>query len=122
MVAVADAVVTAATDVAVTVPILLLNVVQFAADSLPVFVAEATGKLNVCTFAELEILKSVPVIPVAKVCTELVIPFSDVSALPDSKLDIVLVVTFPELSVVNIFVSIVLVAIPASLTVPVVCS
>lgn len=122
MVAVVDAVVTAAAVVAVTVPILLLNVVQFAALNLPLFVADATGKLNVCTFAELEILKSVPVVPVANVCTEPVKPFKEVSALPDSKPATVLVVTFPELSAVNTFVSTVLVPNPANLTVPVVCS
>ena len=122
MVAVVDAVVNAAAVVAVIVPILLLNVVQFAALNLPLFVAEATGKLNVCTFDKLEILKSVPVVPVAKVCTEPVIPLKEVRAEPDSKLDRVLVVTFPELSVVKILVSVVFVPTPANLTVPEVCS
>lgn len=41
------AVVTAAAVVAVTVPILLLNVVQFAEESAPLLVAEAVGKLKV---------------------------------------------------------------------------
>jgi hypothetical protein len=33
-----------------------------------VFVADATGILNVCVLRALEILKSVPVVPVAKLC------------------------------------------------------
>jgi len=122
MVAVVNSVVTAAAVVALTVLILLLNVVQFAEDNLPLFVADAKGKLNVCTVPELEILRSVPLVPVAKVCTEPVSPFSEVMALPDNKLAKVLVVTLPELSVVNTLVFTVFVPTPANRTVPVVCS
>ena len=67
-------------------------------------------------------LKSVPPVPVVNVCVELVNPFSDVMALPDNKLDNALVVTFPEASVVTIFVLVVLVPMPSHRTSAVVCS
>lgn len=117
-----DVVLTAAGMVAVTVPILLLNVVQSDAVNAPLPEADADGILNVCAEAEETILKSVPVVPVANICVELVNPFNDVMALPDNKLDKDLVVTLPEGSVVTMLVLVVLVPIPCNLTVPVVCS
>lgn len=114
--------VTAAAVVAVTVPILLLNVVQLAEESKPLLVAEAVGKLKVCTVPAELIVKSVPDVPVANVCTAPVNPFKEVIALPDSRLAKVLVVTFPEASVVTMLVLVVFVPMPCNLTVPVVCS
>lgn len=46
----------------------------------PLAVAEAVGILNVCVEVELEILKSVPEVPVAKVCVVAVSEFSEVTA------------------------------------------
>ena len=117
-----DVVVTAAGVVAVTVPILLLNMVQSDAVNAPLPVADADGILNVCTVTEDAILKSVPVMPVAKVCVELLSPFNDVIVLPDNKLENNLEVTLPRSSVVIIFVLVVLVPMPCNLTVPVVCN
>lgn len=117
-----DVVVTAAGVVAVTVPILLLNMVQSDAVNAPLPVADADGILNVCTVPEDAILKSVPVMPVAKVCVELLSPFNDVIVLPDNKLENNLEVTLPRSSVVIIFVLVVLVPMPCNLTVPVVCN
>ena len=45
---------------------LALKVVQFAELKAPRLVADAVGILKVCVSTELEILKSVPVVPVAK--------------------------------------------------------
>ena len=111
-----EAVVTAAGVVAVTVPVLLLNVVQSAADNAPRLVADADGKLNVCTVPAAIILKSDPFVPVANVCAALVNPFNEVMVLPVSKFENNLVVTLPRLSVVTIFVLVVLVPIPSNLT------
>ena len=122
MLAVVVAVVTAAGVVAVTVPILLLKVVQLADDKAPLLMAEAVGKSKVCTVPEEVIVKSVPVVPVAKVCTDPVKPFSEVIALPDNKPDKVLVVRLPDASVVTMLVFVILVPIPCNLTVPVVCN
>jgi hypothetical protein len=122
IVAVVAAVVTAAGVVAVTAPILLLKVVQLADDNAPLLTADAVGKLNVCAAPEELIVKSVPVVLVAKVCTEAVNPLSDVKALPDNKLDKVLVVTLPVASVVTMLVLTMLVPMPCNLTDPVVCN
>lgn len=116
------AVVTAAGIVAVTVPILLLKVVQLADDKAPLLVADAVGKLKVCRVAEEVILKSVPVVPVVNVCTEPVNPFSDVMVLPDNKPDRVLLARLPDASVVTMLELVVLVPMPCNLTVPVVCN
>ena len=59
---------TAAAVVAVTVPILLLNNVQSAWEITPLLVAEAVGKLNVCTDPDVLILNPLPAVPVAKLC------------------------------------------------------
>ena len=67
MVAVVVDVVTAAVVVAVTVPILLLKVVQLAEDKAPLLVEEAVGRLKVCVVPVEEILKEVPLVPVVKV-------------------------------------------------------
>ena len=107
-----EVVVTAAGVVAVTAPILLLNVVQSAEDNAPLLVADALGKLKVCVLPAEVILKSVPVVPVAIVCTELVNPLREVIVFPDNKLDRFLVVTLPDASVVTILVFTVLVPIP----------
>ena len=55
-----------------------LNVLQSVELNLPVFAAEATGRLKVCVAVVLEILKSVPLVPVAKYCTCAVNPFNAV--------------------------------------------
>jgi hypothetical protein len=52
-----------------------LNVIQSADDKAPLLVADAVGKLKVCVAAELDMLKSVPLVPVAKYCTCAVKPF-----------------------------------------------
>jgi hypothetical protein len=122
IVAVVVAVVTAAGVVAVTMPILLLKVIQLADDKAPLLVAEAVGKLKVCVVPEEVIVKSVPVVPAVKVCADPDKPFSEVIALPDNKLDKVLVVRLPDASVVTMLVFVVLVPIPCNLTVPVVCN
>jgi hypothetical protein len=44
--------------------ILLLNVVQFADDKAPLFVADAVGKFNVCVVPDELMAKSVPLVPV----------------------------------------------------------
>ena len=67
IVAVVPTVVTAAAVVAVTVPILLLKVIQSVLVNKPLLVLEAFGKLNVCADPDDTMLKSVPVVPVAKV-------------------------------------------------------
>ena len=48
----------------------------------PLAVAEASGIFNVCVVPLEAILKSVPLVPVAKVCTAPVNPFKDVIAEP----------------------------------------
>ena len=55
---------------------LLLNVLQFAELNAPLLVALAVGKLNVCVSTELEIAKSVPLVPTAKYCVCFVSPFN----------------------------------------------
>ena len=45
---------------------LLLNVLQSVDDNAPLLVADAVGKLNVCVALVDDILKLVPVVPVAK--------------------------------------------------------
>lgn len=122
MVTVVVDVVTAAVVVAVTVPILLLKVVQLAEDKAPLLVEEAVGRLKVCVVPVEEILKEVPLVPVVKVCTDPVKPFMEVIALPAKRLANVLVVTSPLASVVKIFVLVVFVPMPAKRTVPVVCN
>ena len=82
MVAMFRAVVTAAAVVAVTAPILLLNVIQSAADINPRLVDVAFGMLNVWVEPDDEMLKSVPSVPVAKVCVEPVSPFKDLMVFP----------------------------------------
>ena len=89
-----------------------LKVLQSAEDKAPLLTAEAVGKLKVCTEPNEAIVKSVPDVPVANVCNELVKPFSEVIAFPERKLDNVLVVTYPSTSVVKIFVLLVVVPIP----------
>ena len=122
MVAVFVAVVTAAVVVAVTVPILLLNWVQSDDEINPLIVDVAIGILKVCTEPDELILNPVPAVPVAKVCVEPVNPFIEVIALPANKFENVLVVTFPEASVVNNFVLMTLVPTPSNLTSRVTCS
>ena len=61
---------------------LLLNVVQSVLLNAPLFIALAVGRLNVCVEVADEILKSVPVVPVANVCVEAVRPFRDVMPEP----------------------------------------
>jgi hypothetical protein len=63
-------------------PILPLNVLQSVLLNAPLFVALAVGRLNVCVDVADEILKSVPVVPVANVCVVAVNPFSDVIPVP----------------------------------------
>ena len=57
-----------------------LNVLQSVELSLPVLVADAVGRLNVCVVPAELIAKSVPVVPVARVCVAPVSPPSDVIA------------------------------------------
>jgi hypothetical protein len=67
MVVVVPEVVATMGAVPLMIPILLLKAVQSTAVSKPRFVAEASGKLNVCTVPLEDILKSVPVFPTPKV-------------------------------------------------------
>ena len=60
---------------------LLLKVVQSALDKAPLLVALAVGRLKVCVAVELAMLKSVPLVPVAKNCTCLVKLFNEVNPL-----------------------------------------
>ena len=57
---------------------LLLKVVKSELLNLPVLVALATGRLKVCVDVADDILKSVPLVPMAKVCTCAVKPFKAV--------------------------------------------
>lgn len=61
---------------------LALNVCQSVLDNFPVWVASATGILNVWVEVDDEILKSVPVVPVANVCVVAVRVFRVVIPLP----------------------------------------
>ena len=115
MVAVLDEVETAAAVVAVTEAILLLKLVQSVDEINPLIVDVAIGILKVCTEPDELILNPVPAVPVAKVCTEPDNPFIEVIALPANKFENVLVVTFPEASVVNSFVLMTFVPIPSNL-------
>ena len=93
-----------------------LNVFQSAKVNAPLFIELASGKLNVCIEPEDEIIKLLPAVPIAKVCTELVNPLIEVIALPVNKLENVLVVTLPKASDVKTFVFVVLIPIPSNRT------
>ena len=82
IVAVFKTVVTASAVVAVTAPILLLNVIQSADVNNPRLVDVAFGMLNVWVEPDELIVKSVPIFPVAKVCVEPVSPFKDLMVFP----------------------------------------
>lgn len=60
-----------------------LKVDQSAVDNAPLTVAEAVGRLNVCTVPDDDMPKSVPVAPVANVCVIHVNPLSDVMPTSD---------------------------------------
>lgn len=93
IVAVFKTVVTAAAVVAVTAPILLLNVIQSAADINPRLDDVAFGILNVWVEPEETMLKSDPEVPVAKVCVETVSPFKDLMVFPVNKFKSVIFLT-----------------------------
>ena len=82
IVAVVPVVITAAAVTAVTTPILLLNVTQSVLVNNPRLDDDASGKLNVCVEPDEIMLKSDPVVPVAKVCVDAVNPLSEIMAFP----------------------------------------
>jgi hypothetical protein len=80
-------------------PTFPLNVLQSELLNAPLFVADAVGKLNVCVDVELAILKSVPVVPVAKVWVEAVRPFRDVMPPPPPPVELIVYTPAASLTV-----------------------
>ncbi len=66
---------------------LLLKLLQSVLLSLPGLAALATGRLKVCTPAAETMPKSVPAVPVAKVCEVAVSPLSEVNAVAQAVVD-----------------------------------